>query len=55
MLFGTPLSPQFSMGASMILVSVYFFSNPMKTKTKSTPDEDSEMIATSPSGEVLPK
>jgi hypothetical protein len=53
MLFGTPLSPQFSMGASMILVSVYFFSNPMKAKkTKTTPEPDSE-IATSPSGEVV--
>jgi hypothetical protein len=54
MLFGTPLSPQFSMGASMILVSVYFFSNPMKKKTKTTPEPESE-ISRSPSGESLPK
>lgn len=31
-LFGTPLSSQFSVGATMIMVSVYFFSNPIKTK-----------------------
>eukprot|EP00529_Nitzschia_sp_RCC80_P020348 CAMPEP_0113457520 /NCGR_PEP_ID=MMETSP0014_2-20120614/9452_1 /TAXON_ID=2857 /ORGANISM="Nitzschia sp." /LENGTH=396 /DNA_ID=CAMNT_0000349021 /DNA_START=360 /DNA_END=1550 /DNA_ORIENTATION=+ /assembly_acc=CAM_ASM_000159 len=29
--FGTPLSGQFSVGAAIILVSVYFFSNPIKT------------------------
>jgi UDP-sugar transporter A1/2/3 len=33
-LFGTPLSSQFSFGASMILVSVYFFSNPVGKKEK---------------------
>ncbi|KAL3921854.1 MAG: hypothetical protein SGILL_002528 [Bacillariaceae sp.] len=33
-LFGTPLSPQFSVGAVMILVSVYFFSNPIAKKEK---------------------
>ena len=31
LVFGTPLSGQFSIGAAMILVSVYFFSNPIKT------------------------
>jgi UDP-sugar transporter A1/2/3 len=35
-LFRTPLSGQFSVGATMILTSVYFFSNPMKKKTKSS-------------------
>eukprot|EP00339_Tiarina_fusa_P022886 CAMPEP_0117015656 /NCGR_PEP_ID=MMETSP0472-20121206/12467_1 /TAXON_ID=693140 ORGANISM="Tiarina fusus, Strain LIS" /NCGR_SAMPLE_ID=MMETSP0472 /ASSEMBLY_ACC=CAM_ASM_000603 /LENGTH=354 /DNA_ID=CAMNT_0004719505 /DNA_START=177 /DNA_END=1241 /DNA_ORIENTATION=+ len=34
-LFGTPLSGQFSVGATMILTSVYFFSNPMKSKQPS--------------------
>jgi UDP-sugar transporter A1/2/3 len=33
-LFGTPLSSQFSVGAAMILVSVYFFSNPVAKKEK---------------------
>jgi solute carrier family 35 (UDP-sugar transporter), member A1/2/3 len=42
-LFGTPLSSQFSIGAAMILVSVYFFSNPMKKEKASTP-----MIVSSP-------
>jgi UDP-sugar transporter A1/2/3 len=32
-LFGTPIGGQFSVGACMILTSVYFFSNPMKKKT----------------------
>lgn len=36
-LFGTPLSSQFSVGASMILVSVYFFSNPVTKKEKVVP------------------
>jgi UDP-sugar transporter A1/2/3 len=35
-LFGTPLSSQFSLGAAMILVSVYFFSNPVGKKEKSS-------------------
>jgi solute carrier family 35 (UDP-sugar transporter), member A1/2/3 len=39
-LFGTPLSPQFSIGASMILVSVYFFSNPLAKKEKDGPSQD---------------
>jgi UDP-sugar transporter A1/2/3 len=30
-LFGTPLSGQFTVGATAILISVYFFSNPMNT------------------------
>jgi len=32
-LFGTPLTGQFSIGAVMILSSVYIFSNPVKTST----------------------
>mmetsp|Transcript_13631 Transcript_13631/g.28583 ORF Transcript_13631/g.28583 Transcript_13631/m.28583 type:complete len:361 (-) Transcript_13631:276-1358(-) len=33
-LFGTPISGQFVVGAFVILVSVYFFSNPMQKKEK---------------------
>lgn len=46
-LFGTPISGQFSIGASMILVSVYFFSNRINKKEKAsnasggTPSADS--------------
>jgi solute carrier family 35 (UDP-sugar transporter), member A1/2/3 len=39
-LFGTPLSSQFSIGASMILVSVYFFSNPVGKKEKVVLSQD---------------
>lgn len=52
-LFGTALSSQFSVGAAMILVSVYFFSNPISKEKNSTPtsspspssktDDDQEM------------
>lgn len=31
-LFGTPIGGQFSLGATLILTSVYFFSNPVKSK-----------------------
>ncbi|CAJ1922467.1 unnamed protein product [Cylindrotheca closterium] len=55
-LFGTPLSSQFAVGALLILVSVYFFSNPIKTKEKSMAPE-AEDISRSPSSNehVLPK
>ena len=33
-LFGTPLSGQFSMGATLILISVYLFSNPLPPSIK---------------------
>merc|ERR1712241_1008710 len=33
-LFGTPISGQFGIGASMILVAVYFFSNRVNKKEK---------------------
>jgi len=45
-LFGTPLSSQFSIGAVMILISVYFFSNPIKPKEK---PESVPAVAISPS------
>jgi len=52
-LFGTPLSSQFSIGALMILVSVYFFSNPMKTKVAEPPQaEPSRSTSTE---QLLPK
>ena len=35
MLFGTPLSGQFTIGAALILASVYFFSNPIQPKAPS--------------------
>ena len=58
-LFGTPLSSQFSVGALLILVSVYFFSNPVKTKEKTLdPEPTSQDISRSPSSNehgVLPK
>eukprot|EP00980_Cylindrotheca_fusiformis_P008603 scaffold1830_cov117-Cylindrotheca_fusiformis.AAC.2 len=56
-LFQTPLSPQFSAGATMILVSVYFFSNPLK-KGKKSQDTSQEMARTPSPGSgdhVLPK
>ena len=31
-LFGTPIGGQFSLGAALILFSVYFFSNPIKKR-----------------------
>ncbi|KAL3932645.1 MAG: hypothetical protein SGBAC_010748 [Bacillariaceae sp.] len=56
-LFGTPLSSQFAVGALLILVSVYFFSNPVKTKEKSAPTEPtSQDVSRSPSNDqLLPK
>lgn len=41
-LFGTPITSQFLIGATMILVSVYFFSNPIKTD-KALSDGGKEM------------
>jgi len=32
MLFQTPLNPKFSFGATLILASVYFFSNPLPAR-----------------------
>lgn len=53
MLFGTPISGQFSVGALMILLSVYIFSNPINTKEKmhvpSSMDSSTEMKG------ILPK
>lgn len=40
-LFGTSLSSQFSIGAAMILVSVYFFSNPIGKEKTSSPTSTS--------------
>lgn len=37
LLFGTPVSGQFVVGALLILVSVYFFSNPVSAKEKPSP------------------
>lgn len=57
-LFGTPLSSQFSLGALLILVSVYFFSNPVKTKEKSSPPSEpaTSDVNRSPSNDqLLPK
>lgn len=60
-LFGTPLSGQFVVGATMILISVYLFSNPLPTfgmvvaKTKeegTTPDDDTSKTEMKP---MLPK
>jgi UDP-sugar transporter A1/2/3 len=36
-LFGTPLSAQFVAGATFILVSVYYFSNPLPSIMRRTP------------------
>lgn len=54
-LFGTPLSGQFVVGACLILVSVYFFSNPISVNDKvnspngiSTSDSQTEMKAMLP-------
>jgi solute carrier family 35 (UDP-sugar transporter), member A1/2/3 len=56
-LFGTPLSSQFSIGASMILVSVYFFSNPVAKKEKvvSSPDVASANGTDGSPERLLPK
>jgi solute carrier family 35 (UDP-sugar transporter), member A1/2/3 len=55
-LFGTPLSSQFSIGASMILVSVYFFSNPVTKKEKVVPVQNVEGNSSDGSPErLLPK
>ncbi|KAG7366206.1 UDP-galactose transporter [Nitzschia inconspicua] len=57
-LFGTPLSSQFSVGASMILVSVYFFSNPVTKKEKVLSSQNMPSHPDSPSGtpeRLLPK
>jgi UDP-sugar transporter A1/2/3 len=48
-LFGTPLSGQFSMGAAMILVSVYLFSNNVPNycnfaKSKNEDEDTVEMM-----------
>jgi UDP-sugar transporter A1/2/3 len=47
-LFSTPLSPQFSLGASMILISVYFFSNPIEMNEKTS----SPIASVSPSNKI---
>lgn len=39
-LFGTPLSGHFSVGATMILVSVYIFSNPVKKSVPMSPSNE---------------
>jgi UDP-sugar transporter A1/2/3 len=39
---GTPLSGQFSVGATLILTSVYFFSNPFKKDKKDKKDKKAE-------------
>ena len=48
-LFGTPLSGQFSMGATLILISVYLFSNPLppsiKAKLGIKPDNVAQSIS----------
>ena len=49
-LFKTPLSPQFSLGAAMILSSVYLFSNPLKRKSASSTGSDNTEMKT-----MLPK
>jgi UDP-sugar transporter A1/2/3 len=41
-LFGTPIGAQFSIGATMILTSVYFFSNPIKSVPQMSPIKDEE-------------
>jgi solute carrier family 35 (UDP-sugar transporter), member A1/2/3 len=45
-LFGTPLSSQFTIGAALILASVFFFSNPVKTGKTS--------LSRTPSSELRP-
>jgi UDP-sugar transporter A1/2/3 len=57
-LFGTPLTLQFTMGATLILAAVYFFSNPIVTRGKSNIGSMSsgvEMKSLLVNGSVLPK
>lgn len=57
-LFGTPISGQFSIGASMILVSVYFFSNRINKKEKASSASSGVPSADSSTTEmkaILPK
>jgi solute carrier family 35 (UDP-sugar transporter), member A1/2/3 len=42
-LFHTPLTPQFSLGALLILISVYVFSNPIYFATRSKSKQETEM------------
>ncbi len=42
MLFGTPIGTQFSIGATLILTSVYFFSNPIKSVSPGIPASPSK-------------
>jgi UDP-sugar transporter A1/2/3 len=51
-LFGTPLSGQFSVGATMILASVYLFSNPIKRAPTSSSSGTSDSTEMKP---ILPK
>jgi UDP-sugar transporter A1/2/3 len=55
MLFGTPLSGQFTVGAAFILASVYFFSNPMASTpggNANSKEKSSENMEMKP---ILPK
>jgi UDP-sugar transporter A1/2/3 len=57
-LFGTPLTLQFSVGAALILAAVYFFSNPIIIGRKTSSTSSSSMGAEMKplvNGNVLPK
>ena len=43
-LFGTPIGGQFSLGAALILFSVYFFSNPIKKRQEAPSRDDMQPI-----------
>lgn len=42
-LFRTPVTPQFSLGAFLILISVYVFSNPINLAVRSKSKQETEM------------
>jgi UDP-sugar transporter A1/2/3 len=58
-LFGTPLTVQFTLGATLILAAVYFFSNPVGGKSipssRSSSSSSVEMMKPLVNGNVLPK
>jgi len=54
-LFGTPISGQFAVGALVILVAVYFFSNPIQKKEKESSDVSRSDSGTEMKSLVLPK
>jgi UDP-sugar transporter A1/2/3 len=53
--FGTPMSGQFTVGATAILISVYFFSNPMSKTRASSPSQSNGNSMNTEMRLILPK